>query len=352
MAEGFAHAVGEVEFGDDAVACFDRPRPLLLACVGREFFTFVTCGHFCRRTLRRRGYIRDVWSHLRGGGVVGEGRSVGAVATYAIAGLAFALSYSQLADLAARAGYGDQMARVWPLAVDGLAVVATAAVMRLRDGRGYAWFLLIAATAASAASGAVAHLVPAGPLPPVVAAAVAVVPPLCLPLALHLAVLLRRDAAAAAGAGEAADASMEVAAAGASDLDAVSVAAVESAPAAAAGEPVTVVDAVRVTRADVAEYVVTQRVAAQSDVAVAESADARAGDGDALECLDAKWRRARHLLVTRPDMSQRAVAREVRMDETRLRRFLPPGGRKALVADATESADAASSALATTGASG
>ncbi|NKS29192.1 DUF2637 domain-containing protein [Rhodococcus hoagii] len=283
---------------------------------------------------------------------MGEARSVGAGATYAIAGLAFALSYSQLADLAARAGYGDRMARVWPLAVDGLAVVATAAVMRLRDGRGYAWFLLIAATAVSAASGAVAHLVPAGPLPPVVAAAVAVVPPLCLPLALHLAVLLRRDAAAVVGTREAVDAAREGAVVGASDVDAASADAVESVAVAAAAEAATVVDAVRVTRADVAECEATQRVVTQSDAAVAEPADARAGGGDASECLDAKWRRARHLLVTRPDMSQRAVAREVRMDETRLRRFLPPGGRKALVADATEGVSAAESTLATAGASG
>ncbi|NKR28524.1 hypothetical protein GS479_24545 [Rhodococcus hoagii] len=57
------------------------------------------------------------------------------------------------------------MAHVWPLVVDGLAVVATAAVMRLHASRVYAWSLLAAATAVSIVAGAAAHLLPAGPLP-------------------------------------------------------------------------------------------------------------------------------------------------------------------------------------------
>lgn len=92
-------------------------------------------------------------------------RHLPAAATYAIAVLAFALSYSNLAALAGRAGYGPVMAHVWPLVVDGLAVVATAAVMRLRASRVYAWSLLAAATAVSIVAGAAAHLLPAGPLP-------------------------------------------------------------------------------------------------------------------------------------------------------------------------------------------
>ncbi|MFC9786399.1 DUF2637 domain-containing protein [Rhodococcus sp. NPDC127528] len=120
-----------------------------------------------------------------------------AACTYVIAVLAFALSYSNLAALAARAGYGTEMAHVWPLAVDGLAVVATAAVMRLRSSRLYAWLLLVASTVVSIVAGAAAHLLPAGPLPGWAGAAVAVVPPLCLLVAPHLAVQLHRDAAAA-----------------------------------------------------------------------------------------------------------------------------------------------------------
>ncbi|MFD4294118.1 DUF2637 domain-containing protein [Rhodococcus sp. NPDC058532] len=119
-----------------------------------------------------------------------------AACTYVIAALAFALSYSNLAALAARAGYSPTMAHVWPLAVDGLAVVATAAVMRLRASRTYAWSLLAASTAVSIVAGAAAHLLPAGPLPGWAGAAVAVVPPLCLLVAPHLAVQLHRDAAA------------------------------------------------------------------------------------------------------------------------------------------------------------
>ncbi|MBM4587563.1 DUF2637 domain-containing protein [Rhodococcus hoagii] len=124
-------------------------------------------------------------------------RHLPAAATYGIAVLAFALSYSNLAALAGRAGYGTVMAHVWPLVVDGLAVVATAAVMRLRASRVYAWSLLAAATAVSIVAGAAAHLLPAGPLPGWAGAAVAIVPPLCLLVAPHLAVQLRRDAAGA-----------------------------------------------------------------------------------------------------------------------------------------------------------
>lgn len=117
-----------------------------------------------------------------------------ATATYAIAALAFALSYSALAELAGRAGYSATMAHVWPLVVDGLAVVATAAVMRLRSSRRYAWSLLAASSAVSIVAGAAAHLLPPGPLPAWAGAAVAIIPPLCLLVAPHLAVQLHRDA--------------------------------------------------------------------------------------------------------------------------------------------------------------
>ncbi|NKR89683.1 DUF2637 domain-containing protein [Rhodococcus hoagii] len=139
-------------------------------------------------------------------------RHLPAAATYGIAVLAFALSYSNLAALAGRAGYGPVMAHVWPLVVDGLAVVATAAVMRLRASRVYAWSLLAAATAVSIVAGAAAHLLPAGPLPGWAGAGVAVVPPLCLLVAPHLAVQLRRDAVGAAAASTAEAPAVETAA--------------------------------------------------------------------------------------------------------------------------------------------
>ena len=117
-------------------------------------------------------------------------RNFDSVATYAIAGLAFALSYSKLVDLAERAGYGVIMSHAWPLIVDGLAILAARSVMRSRS-EWYAWSLLIAGTAVSCA-GAVATAVFAdGPLPPIAAAAVRFVPALCLPFALKLAEKVR-----------------------------------------------------------------------------------------------------------------------------------------------------------------
>lgn len=114
-------------------------------------------------------------------------------ATYLIAFLAFALSYSKLFDLAERAGYSNQMAHLWPLIVDGLAVIATIGVLRLRKS-GYAWFLLLAATLVSVIAAVASAMFPAGALPPVAAALVSVVPPLCLLFAPHLAVQLIREA--------------------------------------------------------------------------------------------------------------------------------------------------------------
>ena len=121
-------------------------------------------------------------------------RNIDAYATYGIAILAFALSYSKLTDLALRAGYGQTMAHAWPIIVDGLAIVATRGVMRLRsNSRWYAWTLLGASTAVSIVAAVANAMFPAGPLPPLASAAVSVVPPLCLLVAPHLAVKLHRD---------------------------------------------------------------------------------------------------------------------------------------------------------------
>lgn len=118
---------------------------------------------------------------------------VAGYATYVIALLAFALSYSKLFALAERAGYSPNMAHLWPLIVDGLAVVATLGVLRLRKS-GYAWFLLIASTVVSVVAAVASAMFPAGALPPVAAALVSIVPPLCLLFAPHLAVQLIREA--------------------------------------------------------------------------------------------------------------------------------------------------------------
>ena len=112
-------------------------------------------------------------------------------ATYGIAVLAFALSYSKLVDLASRAGYGAIMSHAWPLIVDGLAILAARSVMRSRS-QWYAWSLLVAGTAVSCCGAVAGAMFADGPLPPVAAAAVRFVPALCLPFALKLAEKVRQ----------------------------------------------------------------------------------------------------------------------------------------------------------------
>ncbi|OQQ28679.1 XRE family transcriptional regulator [Prescottella equi] len=231
-------------------------------------------------------------------------RHLPAAATYAIAVLAFALSYSNLAALAGRAGYGPAMAHVWPLVVDGLAVVATAAVMRLRASRVYAWSLLAAATAVSIVAGAAAHLLPAGPLPGWAGAAVAVVPPLCMLVAPHLAVQLRRDAADATEENPVVDKATPVAVetVDATDRDSRYVAADQ--PRRTATQPEPVRDAL-------------------FDVPPAGEAPAPTTRGE----MKAE---ALHLLAT-TNMSQRAVAARVGTSEASVRRWRKEGD----AADAT-----------------
>ena len=63
---------------------------------------------------------------------------------------AFWLSFTSLADLAARSGIGAGQAWAWPLIVDGIIVVATVAVVALAGQKAawYPWALLAAAIAA------------------------------------------------------------------------------------------------------------------------------------------------------------------------------------------------------------
>lgn len=243
---------------------------------------------------------------------------------YGIAVVAFVLSYSQLADLAARAGYG-YMAYAWPLAVDCLAVMATRAVIRLRTGQAYARCLLGAATAVSVIAGAGGHLLPAGPLPGWAGAAVAVVPPLTLLVAPHLAVQLRRDAADATSD----DATQTPATDAPDDEPTRRTDPAVSAPVvtlAAVPDPAPECDA----PADQQRRTATHTTDALFDV-VAPATDAPTASPGS---NDAKWPRALHLLVTRPDLTQRAVAREVGMTDSALRRRIGPGGRDALIAAA------------------
>lgn len=120
--------------------------------------------------------------------------------TVFIAGGAFWLSFTALADLAARSGVGGSQAWAWPLIVDGIIVVATVAVVALAGQRSawYPWALLIGGAAVSVTANAIHAVVAAdADVPGVLAAAVAAVPPVVLLAITHLTVILTRPQLAA-----------------------------------------------------------------------------------------------------------------------------------------------------------
>lgn len=104
-----------------------------------------------------------------------------------LAGLAFAVSYVALWDLARRAGLGG-MAWAWPLIVDGVIIAATVGVVACARN-GYAWCLLAASAAVSLAGNGVHAWLATGSW---VAVGVSQVPPLALVAVTHLTVLLRQ----------------------------------------------------------------------------------------------------------------------------------------------------------------
>lgn len=109
---------------------------------------------------------------------------------------AFWLSFTALADLAARSGIPEGRAWVWPLLVDGLIVVATIAVFALdqQTGAWYAWSLLICGALVSVAANILHAFVAAdATVPAVLAAMVAAVPPVVLLASTHLTVVLIRS---------------------------------------------------------------------------------------------------------------------------------------------------------------
>lgn len=115
--------------------------------------------------------------------------------TVCIALGAFWLSFTSLADLAARSGIGAGQAWVWPLIVDGIIVVATVAVVALAGAREawYPWALLIGGAAVSVAANALHSVVAAhADVPGVLAASVAAIPPIVLLSITHLTVILTR----------------------------------------------------------------------------------------------------------------------------------------------------------------
>ncbi|MDO5681364.1 MAG: DUF2637 domain-containing protein [Propionibacteriaceae bacterium] len=117
--------------------------------------------------------------------------------TVFIAAGAFWLSFTALADLAARSGIGTGQAWAWPLIVDGIIVVATVAVVALAGQRSawYPWALLIGGALVSVTANAIHAVVAAdADVPGILAASVAAVPPVVLLAITHLTVILTRTA--------------------------------------------------------------------------------------------------------------------------------------------------------------
>ncbi|WP_370894014.1 DUF2637 domain-containing protein [Janibacter sp. GXQ6167] len=115
--------------------------------------------------------------------------------TVFIAAGAFWLSFTSLADLAARSGIGAGQAWAWPLIVDGIIVVATVAVVALARQRSawYPWALLVGGALVSVTANAIHAAVAAdADVPRMLAASVAAVPPVVLLAITHLTVILTR----------------------------------------------------------------------------------------------------------------------------------------------------------------
>ena len=128
-----------------------------------------------------------------------EGRRWAAMTAVAgtvfIAAGAFWLSFTSLADLAARSGIGSGQAWAWPLIVDGIIVVATVAVVALAGQRSawYPWALLVGGALVSVTANAIHAVVAAdADVPRMPAASVAAVPPVVLLAITHLTVILTR----------------------------------------------------------------------------------------------------------------------------------------------------------------
>ena len=125
-----------------------------------------------------------------------RGAAMTAVAgTVFIAAGAFWLSFTSLADLAARSGIGSGQAWAWPLIVDGIIVVATVAVVALAGQRSawYPWALLVGGALVSVTANAIHAVVAAdADVPRMLAASVAAVPPVVLLAITHLTVILTR----------------------------------------------------------------------------------------------------------------------------------------------------------------
>jgi hypothetical protein len=119
--------------------------------------------------------------------------AIGIVGTVLLAAGAFSLSFTSLIHFAVRFGINEAQAWEWPLIVDGIIIVATVSVVALagKRGTGYAWALLAGGALMSVASNA-AQAWRLDTESPLIAAAVATVPPVVLLAATHMTVILTR----------------------------------------------------------------------------------------------------------------------------------------------------------------
>lgn len=259
---------------------------------------------------------------------------------YGIVVVAAVLSYSTLAGLAARAGYSTPMAWSWPIVVEVLALMAARAATRLRVGRGYAQGLLVAQTSISVAAAAASRLLPAGPLPGWAAALVAVIPPLCVLAAPHLAVQMRRDAVDASGASTADAPAVDVPEPDAAPADDAPTR-VEARDAEGASDALTddadhtAIDAPCVTSPDQPRRSMTHDTPAPADVPDALLFDLTAAPRRTRRGSVTDEQRAGVLrLAATTDMSGREIADAEGVSEPTVRRIIrDAGGRDALQAD-------------------
>ncbi|WP_225725692.1 MULTISPECIES: DUF2637 domain-containing protein [unclassified Nocardia] len=128
-------------------------------------------------------------------------RVVAIVTTIGIGVAGFVLSFAALWDLAIKAGQPPRLAWLWPVIIDGTIVQSTVAIVALAPypdigrHRRFFWAVLTGAASISISGNGFHAWINAGPLPALVAAAIAAVAPVSLLAATHgLAILARTSA--------------------------------------------------------------------------------------------------------------------------------------------------------------
>ncbi|MHA7246905.1 DUF2637 domain-containing protein [Arthrobacter tecti] len=244
--------------------------------------------------------------------------------TVFIAGGAFWLSFTALADLAARSGVGGSQAWAWPLIVDGIIVVATVAVVALAGQRSawYPWVLLIGGAAVSVTANAIHAVVAAdADVPGVLAAAVAAVPPVVLLAITHLTVILTRPQLAA-----------EVPA----STDESEAAAIEEPAPNAAWEPVSAVTPPNAVEATALSAPTPQENDPVAAAGVSQASVDRRADPQVDAAADFADRRARAAALRGQGWSNKKIARELGVHPSTVGRWFT----SAHLPDTTEHVDA------------